>query len=118
MKITFLLSLSSPNGRCNRVSKELLLRQQQLNVGENDRMMILGNRRNKRTLAGTLEDSLILCGIVAHFKRAGDNRTPVALRLLWVGSGSQMIAIVTHPLFWRMKWKIGILTLAVFAAMC
>jgi len=29
-----------------------------------------------------------------------------------------MIAIVTHPIFWRMKWKIGILTLAVFAAMC
>jgi len=32
-----------------------------------------------------------------------------------------MIAIVTHPFFyasWRMKWKIGILTLAVFAAMC
>jgi len=29
-----------------------------------------------------------------------------------------MIAIVTHPMFWRMKWKIGILTLAVFAAMC
>jgi hypothetical protein len=32
-----------------------------------------------------------------------------------------MIAIVTHAFTsssWRMKWKIGILTLAVFAAMC
>jgi hypothetical protein len=29
-----------------------------------------------------------------------------------------MIAIVTHPMFWKMKVKIGILTIAVFAAMC
>ena len=33
-----------------------------------------------------------------------------------------MIAIVANPFFtsafWRMKWKIGILTFAVFAAMC
>jgi hypothetical protein len=29
------------------------------------------------------------------------------------------MSIITHPfLFWRMKWKIGILTVAVFAAMC
>jgi hypothetical protein len=34
--------------------------------------MILGNRRNKRTLAGTLEDSLIFRLIVAHFKRTGN----------------------------------------------
>jgi hypothetical protein len=29
-----------------------------------------------------------------------------------------MMALITSDLFWRMKWKIGILTLATFAAMC
>jgi hypothetical protein len=29
-----------------------------------------------------------------------------------------MLSLISHPMFWRMKWKIGILTLATFAAMC
>ena len=29
-----------------------------------------------------------------------------------------MLSILAHPMFWRMKVKIGILTLATFAAMC
>jgi hypothetical protein len=82
-------------------------------------VMFLGNRRNKRTLEDTLADSLIFRGFVADFKRAGDLKQLLALGLMW---SSAMIAIVTHPLFtsnfWKMKWKIGILTVAVFAAMC
>ena len=56
---------------------------------------------------------------MADFKRAGDLKQLLALGLMW---SRAMIAIVTHPLFtsnfWKMKWKIGILTIAVFAAMC
>jgi hypothetical protein len=29
-----------------------------------------------------------------------------------------MLSLISHPMFWRMKWKIGILTFATFAAMC
>jgi len=55
---------------------------QQLKADENDGAMILGNKRIKRTVRGTLEDSLIFRGFVAHFKQAADNRGLVASRLL------------------------------------
>jgi hypothetical protein len=29
-----------------------------------------------------------------------------------------MLIHLSHPLFWRMKWRIGLLTLATFVAMC
>jgi hypothetical protein len=29
-----------------------------------------------------------------------------------------MLLVLTDTMFWRMKWKIGILTVATFVAMC
>jgi hypothetical protein len=29
-----------------------------------------------------------------------------------------MLTWLNQPMFWRMKWKIGVLTLATFAALC
>jgi len=54
----------------------------QLSAAGNDGLMILGNKRNKQTFAGTLEDFLIFPVVVAHFKRAADNPNPVASRLI------------------------------------
>ncbi len=43
---------------------------------------------------------------------------PRGTRLAYPPLSKPMLQLISHPLFWRMKIKIGILTVATFVALC
>ncbi len=57
-----------------------------------------------------------LCGHAYRFWV--DGLAGLASFLLWGAGEVSLMTVFNHPLFWRMKFKIGVLTLATFAALC